>query len=675
MIFKSISLQNLFSYYGTQSFDLSPSDNKQENIVVIMGRNGYGKTSFLNSIKLLFGGVTEELRKNVQRNRKPSIKSFVLGDKGWWGILNHKARSKEDFICSVSAILLDEKNNEIEISRSWDLSSGHENSLTVFTPRLGTLNDDAAQQYLSTILPPDYIPFFFFDAEDIRYLAEANDNQVIEKMEQLLDIRPVDNLRDCIKQLTNKIEREFIAGEAQLTLLKTENRLAEMDLQTEALHSKQVSVQLDIESLEDEFRDIKHKIQLLNGHGTIESNTKLETEKKVELKGKEQALTALSESFERDAFLRLNAKLIKKVIPSVDQSANGLQNTTSEMLVSLQEPLRDVFTTLPHSPELLSKGQIEFYQEKIFKLIDSRVIKRDSGLFQLDSFRAKKLLTLLMAYTPQHTPEKKLIGDLSLALKADKALYHIDKTLDDVAQLSEESKQQLLQFQEQQTQLQDAQFNNKDQLRDIKHKLTVIERDKKPLQAEVATLRKQARESEQGKAKIDLLDKMKSLLDVYKQQLKEQQREKLEQYFNTHLQVLLDSNNLIDKTKIDKSFALSYLNKKGNIVPMASISAGMKQLSATALLWALKDASGKKIPIIIDTPLGRIDKQHQENLLTRYYPQVARQVILLPTDSELDERKFNLLRPYIYREYLLSNNDSEGTQVELKDSKKELSYG
>ncbi len=108
---------------------------------------------------------------------------------------------------------------------------------------------------------------------------------------------------------------------------------------------------------------------------------------------------------------------------------------------------------------------------------------------------------------------------------------------------------------------------------------------------------------------------------------------------------------------------------------MSSISAGMKQLAATALLWALKDTCGKQLPVIIDTPLGRIDKRHQENLLTRYYPRAAKQVILLPTDSELDERKRDILAPYIYCEYELKNPDGESTKVRRIPSRMELHHG
>jgi DNA sulfur modification protein DndD len=67
-----------------------------------MGRNGLGKTSFLNSIKLLFGGVTKDLTASVQRGSTTQLKSFVLGHKDWWGILNQKAKSEKNMQCSIT---------------------------------------------------------------------------------------------------------------------------------------------------------------------------------------------------------------------------------------------------------------------------------------------------------------------------------------------------------------------------------------------------------------------------------------------------------------------------------------------------------------------------------------------------------------------------------------------
>ena len=97
---------------------------------------------------------------------------------------------------------------------------------------------------------------------------------------------------------------------------------------------------------------------------------------------------------------------------------------------------------------------------------------------------------------------------------------------------------------------------------------------------------------------------------------------------------------------------------------MGNISAGMKQLVAQSLIWGLKDVAGKEAPVVVDTPLARIDRKHQENLITHYYPKAASQVIVLPTDSELDSEKYALLKPYVYREYRLNNPKGDRTQIE-----------
>jgi len=92
----------------------------------------------------------------------------------------------------------------------------------------------------------------------------------------------------------------------------------------------------------------------------------------------------------------------------------------------------------------------------------------------------------------------------------------------------------------------------------------------------------------------------------------------------------------------------------------------MKQLTAQALLWALSNVSGRNIPVIVDTPLARIDRGHQENLLSNYYPNAATQVIVLPTDSEIDREKYGMLHPHIAAEFRLVNPEGDRTTVQAQ---------
>ena len=87
---------------------------------------------------------------------------------------------------------------------------------------------------------------------------------------------------------------------------------------------------------------------------------------------------------------------------------------------------------------------------------------------------------------------------------------------------------------------------------------------------------------------------------------------------------------------------------------------------AIALLWGLARASGRHLPVAIDTPLGRLDSKHRKNLVERYFPQASHQVILLSTDTEIQDQDVKLLRKQnaIAREYLLKH-DAKKSSTEV----------
>lgn len=187
---------------------------------------------------------------------------------------------------------------------------------------------------------------------------------------------------------------------------------------------------------------------------------------------------------------------------------------------------------------------------------------------------------------------------------------------------------------------------------------------------DIDRLKRDLAEQETRLTKADINDRKVSrarqaqkLFEHYKQCLKEKRRSQIEVALNNHFHALMTSHSQIASIRIEDSFAMTYVDKNNQIVGMANISAGMKQLTAQALLGALSEASGKSVPMIVDTPLARIDRAHQENLLTNYYPKAARQVIVLPTDSELDAEKYALLKPHIAAEFRLENPDGVHTKV------------
>ena len=85
----------------------------------------------------------------------------------------------------------------------------------------------------------------------------------------------------------------------------------------------------------------------------------------------------------------------------------------------------------------------------------------------------------------------------------------------------------------------------------------------------------------------------------------------------------------------------------------------IKQVSSVSMLAGVAKTSGRALPIFVDTPLSRLDSEHRTNLVHKYFPVVSHQVIILSTDTEIDEKYFNALKPYVARSYLFDYNKEE----------------
>ena len=101
-----------------------------------------------------------------------------------------------------------------------------------------------------------------------------------------------------------------------------------------------------------------------------------------------------------------------------------------------------------------------------------------------------------------------------------------------------------------------------------------------------------------------------------------------------------------------------YLSDDGSEIPKDSLSAGEQQLMVISILWALAICSKKKLPVIIDTPLSRLDSLHRTSLITTYFPNAGEQTIILSTDSEIDEDYYRLMKENIGDEFTLNYDES-----------------
>ncbi|BBQ54903.1 hypothetical protein WP2S18C03_39840 [Aeromonas veronii] len=158
---------------------------------------------------------------------------------------------------------------------------------------------------------------------------------------------------------------------------------------------------------------------------------------------------------------------------------------------------------------------------------------------------------------------------------------------------------------------------------------------------QIQKLHDKAREQYGAVSAVQYANETISLLDEYSDVLTQARVKTLEQNFEVAYRKLARKEDLQIKARINPhTFDVELVDEAGIAINRKSLSAGEKQIYAIAILEALAKTSGRQLPVIIDTPLGRLDSHHRDKLIHHYFPFASHQVILLSTDTEVDERYF-----------------------------------
>ncbi len=166
-------------------------------------------------------------------------------------------------------------------------------------------------------------------------------------------------------------------------------------------------------------------------------------------------------------------------------------------------------------------------------------------------------------------------------------------------------------------------------------------------------------------SKVHLAHRVQKVLDEYKANLIDKKVAQLQGAVSDCFNTLCRKKDALRKITIDpKDFSVTLYDKQNRSLPKTQLSAGEKQIYAIAMLWALAKTSGRPLPVIIDTPLTRLDSDHRKLLVHHYFPIASHQVILLSTDTEVDQSYFVELRRDIVHAYQLEFDPIEsGTTI------------
>lgn len=165
----------------------------------------------------------------------------------------------------------------------------------------------------------------------------------------------------------------------------------------------------------------------------------------------------------------------------------------------------------------------------------------------------------------------------------------------------------------------------------------------------------------------DYSQKAIHILEKYRVCLQKNKLDLLSRTMTDCYKKIASKKNLIDRIDMDPvTLDFQYINAEGEAVQKASLSAGEKQLMVISLLWSLAICSKWKLPVIIDTPLSRLDSVHRLSLITSYFPYASDQTIILSTDSEINRYYYDAMKESVGDEFTLVYDEERKCSVVKK---------
>lgn len=674
MIIKRVEICNLYSYRKAV-FDFTGNGGPL-GLHLIHGRNGFGKTSFLNAVKLLMHGPSGDFLNVAGANRKLTVTQFVRGSgSDWQGLLNFKARREKIFTCYVE-MDWSEPGLQVRAKRTWDLKLKGESELfgalhLRITPKGGQIENmdrKEAQNFIDRRITKDAMAFFFFDGEKIAQLAGANDRQKADQLERLLDLSKYELISKELGTILRELKHKLQVDADHEKLAKAKSELQEASRKKKTYVGKKNRLEQEIASGKKELAELRAKekgfyadIQDSSGR---DFSKELEENEQVQIEN----LGRLKESMPAWPLLA-NAKLMARTIKTLNKA---MQDRNSEQ-VALLEGLRDGLPKLIYDdpPAYLDadESQNDYYRARLVRQLDSRIGDYEGiGTSKL-RLQPAKAQTLIRTLTQAGKTErarlanyldnflKRSIFQQDLEGQAANQVRATKEFWDDHNELREKIERLSKQISLHERELDVVKATTSGKRLNIEIHNLVREFDK---------LERASATDKRNQAIYQRYWDLRDAISKVKAKVKKRVVQDLNKHTNVLFEKLMTSHRQIKEIILSpESLTWDLIGQDGQQVGKGNISSGMKQQVATAMVWAFQEIADTRLPVIVDTPLARIDRQHQEVLLKQYYPKID-QVIILPTHSELDAKKYQLIKPHLKNEFSLVNPTGESTTVEQK---------
>ena len=638
MRFKKLTIAGYKSFrYSTEI--IFPASQDGKSIFLIGGMNGAGKTSFMEAINLCLYGAKADLIFNA---------------------INRQEKADSNYSTSFELILETDDGAEVIVKRSWSAGATADPKPKDLEERLMVIRDGKRvsvqskqmwQDFIRALVPPGITPFFFFDGEKIQEIAADDHSEVRLKnsLEAALGIEFIKRLTDDLATIKNQERQDYVdISDADLDFKQSELKKERSKL--ERRKKERLEAQEDLDAFRQQYDEAKKRFQATFNTEPEARETQRENEK-----SRIQAINRFSQAdneiktlSEKALPLAVVSKLFDGLKQRIETERGSIQQDairdnaaalTKTLIQAVEEP--EPLYSIPLNP-----GQRTELEQRIQRLLHQGMGLNPFGtILNLSEREAARIL---------HRIEEIESSDLFRlsSLIDEKSELDLEiQRLDHALQPSASSTSERELFEQLQAEMEgcSTQIGRKsEQLRSLNEDLLTLEKRSRDLEAEISRLYERHNVSREKADFITECDTIASLLGQFIIRLRENKIHLLQEKTFEMYRQLSSKSGLIKDLLIDpKTYEVSLHDRQGSTIRKSGLSAGEKEIFAIALLWGLAQTSQLRLPIIIDTPLSRLDSSHRQHIVHDYFPNAGEQVVILSTDTEVDETYYIQLEPYL----------------------------
>ncbi len=690
MIIKSIELNNFRIYKGRNLIDLSVTED--ENIIIVSGKNGFGKTTFLMSLVWCLYGrqmsdVDDIYKKEIETNG--NYRQYIKNS------LNYKAEFEGETKFSVSVTfsnittIPDVTCKELKITRTYYTKGNRDEDLEVLIDNYESelVKDIGAEHFIRDfIMPKEIAKFFFFDAEKIVSLAEIHTAEQRQRLSraysEVLGIKQYQNLKDDLEQYLDKLKSETAntKEKAELKRLKTD---------TEIATDRIIEVETEIKDLEEEASGIKFEINKLQ-EKLIRQGSVITVEQLNELKERKEELE------KQVSILNIELKKHYEIIPFAI-AGNLVTDVLEQVILE-----RDIIS------QKYNEDRIEQVSDKIINdLIKTPIPENIVINYKVQEYYISNIKELITKHLGSDVKDNN-------SLNQGEVIHNLSET--EKAELNQFINNIKLSFKETFNRINSDFMRSKNELYDINKKIklaeeksenplvkadrekkNILEKEHEEINKRIGVLEREIEDNSDSKIQAKkeikrISDKLKVSKDKQKisdeversiKYLKKfiidfkiEKKNSLSKRIKDGLDILLHKKDFIKDVNVEiigDDIEINLIDTRGNDINKDSLSKGEQQMYATALLKGLVDESNIDFPVFIDSPMQKFDIDHSKSIVKHFYPKVSNQVIIFPLlKKEMTKDEFTTLLPSISKTFLIKNTDNEQSSFVFIEKKEDL---